>query len=149
MMFAVLASFINTGVQKLVKTLINIWIPRLNSIFIDLGTPLELSYFFYIGAGTLAGFVFKFLVDKTIVFGEKDLTEMEKTSRQLRIYMLFAVFTTIIYFGFETAFKICFPGTDMELVGAWIGLAIGYTVKFILDSRFVFPGEGVSQGDPK
>jgi len=97
----------------------------------------ELWYFFALGAGTVAGFVFKFLADKFIVFGEKVVTAAsKKTALQLVVYFLFAILTTAIFWGTETLFKLLW--SDLYLVGGVIGLAIGYSLKFVLDRKFVF-----------
>jgi putative flippase GtrA len=145
MIFAVCAVIINLGIQKVVKTVINTWFAKLNAVVVHIGIPLELSYLLYLGAGTLAGFLFKFTVDKMIVFEERDIKRLKNTTRQFVLYMAMAVFTTIIFWTFETSFKVTFPGTDMELIGGLIGLAIGYTVKFVLDSRFVFSRGGMNR----
>lgn len=91
--------------------------------------------------GTGMGFIFKFIVDKFVVFQEtiqdNRKEELQKASKQLSLYMGFAVLTTIIFWGFEFLFKFLLTGY-WYLVGGLIGLIIGYSVKFVLDRTFVF-----------
>ena len=51
---------------------------------------------------------------------------------------LTSVFTTFIFWGFEYLFDALGGGGDWRYVGAVIGLAIGYRVKYTLDRDFVF-----------
>ena len=55
--------------------------------------------------------------------------------------------TTAIFWSMETVFWIIWETNFMREVGAVIGLAIGYTIKFNLDRRFVFTDSklGVSE----
>jgi putative flippase GtrA len=91
--------------------------------------------------GTLTGFVFKFVVDKFIVFQDKIIShskdEIQKTTKQLGLYLGFAILTTAIFWGFELVFKILFSG-DWYLIGGLVGLIIGYTLKFLFDRKYVF-----------
>ena len=48
------------------------------------------------------------------------------------------VFTTTIFWAFETAFWFFWQTHLMREIGALIGLGIGYFIKFNLDRRFVF-----------
>ena len=138
MIFAIFAIFVNIIVQILSK---EIFISFFNSIsynFIEINaSKFEYWFIFALGSGTLAGFVFKFIVDKFIVFEDVKNNTIEKTTKQLTLYLTFAIFTTIIFWGFELLFKVLFSG-DVYLIGGIIGLAIGYTVKFVLDRTYVF-----------
>lgn len=137
MSFAVLAIVINSGIQVITRELLVFLLPTFALSSLEIG-PFEFEFWFLggLGMGTLAGFIFKFLVDKFIVFEEK-MESFEATSRQASLYLGFAIITTIIFWGFEFGFKILFSG-DWYLIGGIIGLAIGYTVKFLLDRKYVF-----------
>lgn len=138
MSFAAVSIILNLASQYLVRILLVFFLPKFANTEI-----LHLEYWFLIalGFGTLIGFLFKFLVDKFVVFEERLLenrkAEIQKTSKQLSLYLGFAIFTTMIFWGFEFTFKILLSG-NWYLFGGLIGLIIGYTVKFLLDRRFVF-----------
>ena len=140
MLFAVVAIIVNIGFQIIAREVIILIFSEFAFNFIALNS-IKFEYWF-LGAlafGTLIGFIFKFIVDKFIVFEEKRPIDdsIEKTGKQLFLYLGFAVFTTIIFWGLEILFKVLLPG-DWYLVGGIIGLAIGYTVKFLLDRKYVF-----------
>ncbi|MFX0095170.1 MAG: GtrA family protein [Candidatus Hodarchaeota archaeon] len=135
MIFAVIAITLNVTVQFLAEIILKAIFPELAWTIIEiLAQPFEMWFFICLGLGTLVGFVFKFLVDKFIVFEEKELI-INQTARQATKYLFFAIFTTIIFWGTETLFQILW---NAYALGAIIGLAIGYTIKFVLDSKFVF-----------
>jgi putative flippase GtrA len=50
--------------------------------------------------------------------------------------------TTAIFWSVEFGFDRIFGTAHMRYVGAVIGLAIGYIVKYYLDKRFVFGSPG-------
>ena len=138
MVFAIIAIIVNIIIQIFSK---EIFISIFNSFaynYIEFTSSIfEYWFLFALGAGTFAGFVFKFIADKFIVFEDKMDNSLEKTSKQLALYFSFAIITTAIFWGFELAFKILFTG-DAYLIGGMIGLAIGYSIKFILDRKYVF-----------
>ncbi|MFX1533327.1 MAG: GtrA family protein [Promethearchaeota archaeon] len=135
MIFAIVAIILNVTVQTLTEVFLKTFFSDFAMIIIEILTqPFELWFFICLGLGTLVGFVFKFIVDKFIVFEEKKL-ELEETTRQVVKYFFFAIFTTMIFWGTETLFHILW---NAYALGAVIGLAIGYTIKFVLDSKFVF-----------
>jgi len=87
---------------------------------------------------TIAGFVFKYIVDKILIFKDTTKVVSKKHLFQVFLYTFFAVFTTLIFWGTELAFKYFFEFRNSEYIGAALGLAVGYTLKFFLDKRFVF-----------
>lgn len=138
MSFAAISIILNLASQYIVRILLIFFLPTFaNTKF------LSFEYWFLIalGFGTVIGFLFKFVVDKFVVFEEKlsanRKAEIQKTSKQISIYFSFAIFTTMIFWGFEFTFKILLSG-NWYLFGGLIGLIIGYTVKFLLDRKFVF-----------
>ena len=138
MIFAALSIILNLGSQYLAKEIILYLTPNFGNQEIF---HFEYWFLLALGFGTVVGFLFKFIVDKFVVFEEKitknTKEELQKTSKQITMYFGFAIFTTMIFWGFEFSFKFLFSG-NWYLVGGLIGLLVGYTVKFILDSRFVF-----------
>jgi putative flippase GtrA len=88
-------------------------------------------------AGTAAGFVMKYGLDKKWVFSDRYTTHRDEL-RKVSLYGVFSGFTTLIFWAFEVAFWAIW-GTDFaKYAGAVLGLAIGYTVKYRLDRTFVF-----------
>lgn len=87
---------------------------------------------------TIAAFIFKYLVDKIFIFKDKTKYLSLIHFKQVILYGLFAVFTTLIFWFSELGFKYFFNFKNSHLIGAVIGLTIGYTIKFFLDKRFVF-----------
>ncbi|WP_212629025.1 GtrA family protein [Pseudomonas sp. KB-10] len=88
-------------------------------------------------AGTLLGLVLKYALDKRFIFAfqAKDLAH---DSRVFLLYAAMGGFTTLLFWGTELLFHALFATREMRYLGAVIGLAAGYWLKFILDRRFVF-----------
>ncbi|HOJ65077.1 MAG TPA: GtrA family protein [Spirochaetota bacterium] len=89
---------------------------------------------------TLICFNFKFIIDKNIIFNDKT-RKIDKNMIKFLIYTSFSIITTITFWGTELLFKILFHTQLFEMIGAVIGLTIGYTFKFFLDKKFVFSRE--------
>ena len=138
MVFAALSIILNIGSQYILRVILQILIPNFANQKL-----LSFEYWFLIslGFGTVIGFLFKFIVDKFIVFEEKltndKIADLQKTTKQITLYFTFAIFTTMIFWGFEFSFKFFLPG-NWYLIGGLVGLIIGYSVKFLLDREFVF-----------
>ncbi|MCG8569449.1 MAG: GtrA family protein [Spirochaetes bacterium] len=133
--FAVISTWVNLGSQWMIKWFFMdiplfqaSWLPvkKLSNLFI-----LQLF------TGTITGFVVKFLLDKLFVFKDQ-FQALDHTIKQFLIYGFLAIFTTLIFWFFEISFKILFLYEHAELIGGFIGLVIGYIIKFILDKKFVF-----------
>ncbi len=120
-LFALLATLANLGAQRLV-----LW--QWSG-----GAGLVLA----IAVGTGVGLVVKYLLDKRWIFFDASTGARAHGERFSR-YTLTGVFTTAIFWGMEAAFWWFWQDHMMREVGAVIGLAIGYVVKFQLDKRFVF-----------
>jgi putative flippase GtrA len=138
MLFAALCTLVNLGSQYGIKKLFEP-VQLLHYKLFNIA-ELELYFIFALLTGTILGFTTKFVLDKFIVFREKHKT-LGHTFRQMFIYGLLALVTTAIFWGVEILFRVIFGFENREIVGGLIGLAIGYTVKFFLDKRFVFIGE--------
>jgi len=96
--------------------------------------------------GTLMGLATKYLLDKRWIFYDAR-AGFEGESRKFALYTVMGLATTAIFWSTETIFWIIWETDFMREVGAIIGLAIGYTIKFNLDRRFVFTDSklGVSE----
>jgi len=99
-----------------------------------------LDLYVAMAVGTLAGLVVKYVLDKKFIFYH-EVQSKKEDAQKFFLYSLMGVFTTLIFWGFEIAFDALFTGESAKYIGALIGLAIGYVVKYFLDKRFVFKGE--------
>jgi putative flippase GtrA len=140
MLFAALCTLVNLGSQYGIKKLLKPVQLLHYKLF-----NLELFFIIALLTGTILGFSAKFVLDKFIVFREKHKT-LGHTFTQIFIYGLLAFVTTAIFWGVEILFRVIFLFENREIVGGLIGLAIGYTVKFFLDKRFVFIGREQAGG---
>ncbi len=135
--FAIICTLLNIGSQWLMQFLLeDIEIFNLG-LYYDKEFAFKLYDVIKIIIGTAIGFFVKFLLDKLIVFKDKHKSKTH-TAKQVIIYGSFAVFTTLIFWSFQILFKFIFIFSYSEYIGAAIGLAIGYTIKFFLDRAFVF-----------
>lgn len=127
--FALLATAINLGVQRLVGT-----------VYVG---PLD--YWVALFGGTLAGLVVKYILDKKYIFYYK-VQNRREDSKKFVLYSIMGLATTAIFWGFQTGFYVAFPSFgDAKYIGAVIGLAIGYFTKYQLDKRFVFQTRELSE----
>lgn len=97
------------------------------------GYPLAL------GAGTIAGLVIKYLLDKRWIFHDFS-RGVGAHGKRFPLYVLMGVATTAIFWGSETAFWMAWGTQGARELGAVLGLSVGYVVKYRLDRRFVFSG---------
>lgn len=91
-------------------------------------------------AGTLAGLAGKYWLDKRWIFADRS-TGWANHSRKFALYSLGGVATTALFWAVELAFDQAFGTAVRRDVGAVLGLALGYAVKYWLDRRLVFPAE--------
>lgn len=119
--FAVIATVVNLAVQRIVLQ------------FGDTGVFFAAA----VGAGTIAGLVIKYLLDKRWIFYDV-ATGAKNHGRKFTLYTAMGVITTAIFWGTETLFWAIWHTDAMRELGAVLGLAVGYVVKYNLDRRFVF-----------
>ena len=119
-LFAVVATLANLAAQEIAM--------RLTPV-----APLAVS----ILAGTAAGFLVKYVLDKKWIFYDRYSTHRDE-ARKVTLYALFSVVTTLVFWGFEVTFWTIWRTDLAKYVGAVLGLAIGYAAKFALDQTFVF-----------
>lgn len=120
--FAVIATIANLATQRLVFLL-----GREDMVFVAA-----------LIAGTFVGLVIKYFLDKRWIFYDQS-SDLQSHGRKLSLYTLMGVATTAVFWGSETAFWVIWQSDLMRDVGAVLGLAFGYWLKFQLDRRFVFP----------
>lgn len=137
--FAVISTLINIGIQKGMEIVFCNYVvwgiyqqTILNTSSITIGLCIQIF------TATMLSFVFKYLVDKFLIFKDKTENFSGAHFLQIFLYTLFAVFTTLVFWTTELGFKFLFHFANSEYVGAVIGLGIGYTAKYLLDRKFVF-----------
>lgn len=120
----------------LLATLANLALQR--AVFGLFGPPF--AYPLALGAGTIAGLVVKYLLDRRWIFFDRKRS-LGALGRQFSLYTLTGVATTAIFWTSETTFWLIFGSLRMAQLGAVLGLTAGYVIKYRLDRRFVFePG---------
>lgn len=87
--------------------------------------------------GTAIGLVVKYFLDKRYIF-QYQTTSIQHGSKTFYLYTLMGLITTVIFWGFEYTFNTIYQTAEMRYLGAVIGLAIGYFIKYQLDKRYVF-----------
>ena len=105
-----------------------------------------LSFFIYHGngslymamaAGTLAGLISKYILDKKYIFSFVPKNKADDAKRFV-LYTMMGLMTTAIFWATELAFDRAFKSEYAKYIGAMIGLTIGYTAKYFLDKSYVF-----------
>ena len=135
--FAVISIIINTSTQIIVQTVYNHidWMLLDREIFHN----VTYGFMFKILIATGVAFIFKYIIDKAIVFEVNGVLDSKRMKlRQFGFYLLFSFVTTIIFWGIVLVFKMIFADQWAELVGTVVGLSIGYTIKFFLDCKIAF-----------
>ena len=87
--------------------------------------------------GTMTGLISKYCLDKKFIFAFVTRSQRHNL-RTFIAYAVTGVLTTALFWSFELGFEFWFGGKPARYFGAAIGLAIGYVVKYQLDSRVVF-----------
>lgn len=88
-------------------------------------------------AGTATGLIVKYLLDKRYIFRLKT-QNVAHDAQTFALYTCMGLITTLFFWGFELSFHYLFATREMRYLGAIIGLAIGYLIKYHLDKRYVF-----------
>lgn len=125
--FAVVATLVNLGVQRVV-------------LAAGEGAAVLILA---MGAGTAAGLVVKYALDKRWIFDDRTRGAREN-GRKFALYTVMGLATTALFWATEAAFWIIWQTDAMREVGAVIGLTVGYVVKYRLDRRFVFTPVGAA-----
>lgn len=98
-----------------------------------------------LAGGTLVGLVVKYLLDKRWIFFDRE-TGLGHHRRKFGRYAGIGLFTTAIFWAFETLFWLIWHSTAMRELGAILGLCLGYLVKYQLDRRYVFARPALGNG---
>ncbi len=96
-----------------------------------------LYIYFGLAIGTLVGLVTKYILDKIFIFEYTTKSYAEDAAKFL-LYSFMGVWTTAIFWGFELGFYFLINTSWSKYVGGFIGLVIGYVVKYFLDRNYVF-----------
>lgn len=120
-LFAMLATATNIGAQEVVvRTFAGRYILFASVMF-----------------GTGIGLVTKYVLDKLFIFNFRASNALHDAQIFLQ-YTAVGVMTTLIFWIFEFEFNALFADKNMRYLGALIGLALGYCIKYRIDKRFVF-----------
>lgn len=87
--------------------------------------------------GTFAGLLSKFFLDKFYVFKDPAASHSMEL-RKFCLYSLMGVVTTLIFWFTEWCFYITWTNPTAKYIGGLLGLGLGYSLKYVLDQRFVF-----------
>jgi putative flippase GtrA len=120
-LFAAIATVANLGTQRLVMRLGEQTLVFMAAVFL----------------GTLVGLVIKYVLDKRWIFFDAG-TGLKQHGQKFGLYTAMGLITTAIFWGAESAFWFIWHTEQMRELGAVLGLAVGYVVKYWLDRRFVF-----------
>jgi putative flippase GtrA len=120
-LFAIIATLANLAMQRLVL----------------MGGQTASLFALAVAMGTLTGLVLKYLLDKRWIFHDIG-SGVVQHGRKFTLYTAMGIVTTAIFWGMETLFWLTWETDAMRELGAVLGLAIGYTVKYNLDRRYVF-----------
>jgi putative flippase GtrA len=125
-LFAVIATVANLGLQRVVM--------RLGG---QLPVHQTLVFMTAVFLGTLVGLVIKYVLDKRWIFFDTG-TGLKQHGNKFGLYTAMGLVTTTIFWGAESLFWFVWHTEPMRELGAVLGLAVGYVVKYGLDRRFVF-----------
>lgn len=117
----------------IVSTMVNLGFQYLSFYVYDGFLSLYIAMF----NGTLAGLILKYILDKKFIFYHETKSKKDD-GKKFFLYSLMGVFTTFIFWGFEIGFDYIFANENAKYLGAVIGLALGYLIKYNLDKKFVF-----------
>lgn len=88
-------------------------------------------------AGTAVGLAVKYMLDKRWIFGFRADSQTHEVCTFFR-YSTTGILTTLMFWGTELVFQYVFGLEIMRYIGAALGLAVGYLIKYNLDKRLVF-----------
>ena len=110
----------------------------LASIVNVIGQHIFLNYnenlFFAVLVGSLAGLVFKYILDSSIVFEGKKTINI----RTFMLYAFFGACLTPVIWIVEVIFLNTSGTVFMRDVGAFLALGVAYYIKYEMDTRYVF-----------
>lgn len=87
--------------------------------------------------GTLSGLLTKYILDKKWIFYHTPKNKQDDAKKFI-LYSFMGVFTTLVFWGTEMTFYYLIPNPGAKYMGAFLGLAAGYVIKYFLDKKYVF-----------
>ena len=103
-----------------------------------IGQHISLNYhenlFFAVIVGSAAALVFKYVLDNNFVFDGKQPINI----KTFFIYAFVGACITPIFWIVEVIFLNIFGTVFMRDIGALLGLALAYFIKYEMDKRYVF-----------
>lgn len=87
--------------------------------------------------GTGAGFLCKYVLDRRYIFRFVPGSAMREAVTVAK-YGSTGIFTTALFWATELGFHFAFEAQQARFIGAGVGLALGYAIKYQLDKRHVF-----------
>jgi putative flippase GtrA len=87
--------------------------------------------------GTAVGLGIKYVLDKKYIF-RFETRSLGHDFRLIIGYGFFGLATTTIFWGGELGFDALFHADSLRYLGGFLGLVLGYYLKYQLDKRFVF-----------
>ncbi|MBN1523327.1 MAG: GtrA family protein [Spirochaetales bacterium] len=102
---------------------------------VDLIHRKDIIYISAWAVGTGLSSVLKYILDKVFIFKYQTDT-LKKNLVTFFFYGIMSLVTTGIFFGIQSYFEYILQIS--KYIGGFIGLGIGYTVKYFLDRKFVF-----------
>ena len=134
-LFAAIATAVNLGVQWLV---VHVGEPQLMRLPLPawLRSP-RLLVIPALVAGTGAGLVVKYILDKQFIFRDRTGGAAQHV-KKFGLYAVMGLATTVIFWAAEIGAAALSASPYAMYVGGALGLMVGYIVKYRLDRRFVF-----------
>jgi putative flippase GtrA len=118
---------------------VSIAVNLLTQGFVTVLDPTPWSFWTALFAGTGAGLVVKYLLDKQYIFRAHHITRPAELGRNFLRYASTGLATTAVFWGIQVAFHLGFPSwPDAKYAGGAIGLTLGFVWKYHLDRRYVF-----------
>lgn len=140
-LFAAIATAVNIGTQALTvrgtDLIFGNYILNIPVLFNGRTFEFSVNILLSIICATGVGLLVKYILDKRYIFAYKP-ENLSEDSKTFILYTIMGIVTTVIFLGFEYTFEYMFNTEQMRYLGAVIGLAIGYWIKYRLDKKFVF-----------
>lgn len=95
------------------------------------------AFILALAGGTLIGLIMKYALDRQWIFKGGSHAQAGHAGT-FGLYAATGIFTTLIFWGLETAAWLIWQTHQAREVGAVVGLLLGYGLKYRLDRRYVF-----------
>jgi len=116
-----------------ISTLLNLLFQYFTSLIYNGFLSIYIAMF----VGTFVGLISKYILDKKFIFHFKPENK-RNDARTFISYTITGGFTTLLFWGTEISFDYFFRSEIARYIGAFIGLSIGYYIKYLLDKKYVF-----------